>query len=215
MFAPAMLPSGAKLILTNFSNWLELFFLWVCALPSAPRMGLACNIWRSRSPRRQFVVNRSGEPDRPLRLLCVRLRPELNEPEVDRRLGECVCELRTPVAIAARCRMTFFVFSVFPAPDSLVMRMLWFSHARSVTAKMCDRFSSRRFPRYYYLTFSSRRERVRSLSAEPLNPDGGRIKPVRRLRGASLFSVDALAYAFVSRSTIRTLSSFTSFSRFA
>jgi hypothetical protein len=75
-------------------------------------------------------------------------------------LREC-CKLEeyTSVAMAAKYCMTFFVLSVFPAPDSPlevmskpqqmkqtgahVMRMLWFSrsspiftHARSATAKI-------------------------------------------------------------------------------
>ena len=152
MFEPAMPPSSAKLIQINFPNRLELLFLRICALPSASRMGLACNIWRSRSPRRPFAVN--CEPIRPLRLLCVRLRPELNGLDVDRRLGERECELCTFVAIAARYFMTF-MFSVFPAPDSPVVRMPWFSRsslmltqARSATAKMCGGFSPGRFLRY-------------------------------------------------------------------
>ncbi|SRR6266851_2784718 len=54
------------------------------------------------------------------------------------------------VAIAARYWMTFFVLSVFPAPDSPVIRMLWFSRsspmftqARSAMAKMCGELSPR------------------------------------------------------------------------
>lgn len=52
-----MLPSGAKLILTNLPNRLELLFRCVCALPNASRMGLAWRIWRSRRPKRPFAVN--------------------------------------------------------------------------------------------------------------------------------------------------------------
>jgi len=63
--------------------------------------------------------------------------------------GVVECEYES-VAIAARYWITFFVLSVFPAPDSPVIRMLWFSrsspmltHARSAIAKTCGGLSSR------------------------------------------------------------------------
>lgn len=55
MFAPAMLPSGLKLIRMNLPNRDELLLRWVCALPNASRIGLACKIWRSRSPSRPLA----------------------------------------------------------------------------------------------------------------------------------------------------------------
>ena len=47
----------------------------------------------------------------------VRGRPVLKEVEGDTD-GERECEVCTSVAMEARYCMTFFVFSVFPAPDS-------------------------------------------------------------------------------------------------
>ncbi len=133
MLAPAMLPSGEKLIRINFPNRLELLFLWVCALPKASRMGLAWRICLSSSPRRPFAVKLKPDPDWLMEVPLACLRKELlrGRPVVGTtvlnalgpdREGDWECEgvagACASAAIAARYWMTFLVLSVLPAPDS-------------------------------------------------------------------------------------------------
>jgi len=92
MLAPAMLPSGANIIRTNLPKRLELLLRCVWVFPNASNIGLACKIWRSRSPSRPFAVKWEALPDKegdiatPLRTELLRGRPEdgieaLNEEE--------------------------------------------------------------------------------------------------------------------------------------
>ena len=111
----------------------ELSFRAVLALPKASRIGFACRIWRSRRPRRPLEF-RKPLPDVEGEGAC----PFLTEPVLGRPMDgmdakdgeepsvgdlECVGACAS-VAIAARYWMTFLVDSVFPAPDSPVIRML-------------------------------------------------------------------------------------------
>lgn len=158
MFAPAMLPSGAKLMRMNFPNLLELLFRCVCALPNASKIGFACKICRSSSPSRPFAVK--PEPGVLIDTFfpCFFSELFLGSPvfgmivpdEADESDCECewdavACGGCVSVAIAARYCMTFLVLSVFPAPDSplellsatsrpwqsltYVIRILWFSRS--------------------------------------------------------------------------------------
>lgn len=71
----------------------------VCAFPKDSRMGLACKIWRSRWPS-FFPMDESK--------FWAAAESWSKEADVG----------RGSAAMAARNWMTFFVFSVFPAPDS-------------------------------------------------------------------------------------------------
>jgi hypothetical protein len=141
-------------------------------------MGFAWRICRSSSPREwseAAAAKRSiSSASLPLKLE-ERGRPVVGAVDIDfgrveLLIDDSASDGMVELAMAARYWITFFVFSVFPAPDSplrhqrdvwcrsvsnYVMRILWLSlsspiccHARSATAKMCGGFSSRLLVRY-------------------------------------------------------------------
>src|SRR5947209_8216410 len=117
MLAPDILPSGAKLIRMNLPNRLELLFRCVCALPKASKIGFACMICRSRSPRRSLAVKELLDPVTDIDFF--RNEDFLGNPVMwTEEVLACVPRGGASVAMAERYCMTFFVLSVFPAPDS-------------------------------------------------------------------------------------------------
>jgi hypothetical protein len=103
-----------KRTLTNLD---ELLFRTVCALPNASKIGLACKIWFSNLP--NFLAPPAPVPDVPWSapdgpfVLTTGCASSIEESDPDG--GREVCD---SAAMAVRYWMTFFVFSVLPAPDS-------------------------------------------------------------------------------------------------
>ena len=114
----------------NCHDWTyELSFLVVAALPKVSRIGFAFNNCCSSSPACDAAV--------------VSATPIVVRREFAAAVADGLFAL-PEAATVARYWITFFVFSVLPAPDSPVHRMAWSSlscsmsrYAASATANMC------------------------------------------------------------------------------